>query len=67
VLLRQGNWKLTNLEPPFDESKLELFNLAVDPSETTDLRATEPEKFQELLELWRSERKELGIVLPEDL
>ena len=28
---------------------------------------TFPEKFKQLLELWRSERKKLGIVLPEDL
>jgi arylsulfatase len=67
MLLRQGHWKLTSLEPPFDESKLELFNLAVDPGETNNLRETEPEKFQELLERWRSERRALGIVLPQDL
>jgi arylsulfatase len=67
VLLRQGDWKLVNLEPPFDESKLELFNLADDPGETTDLREQEPEKFTELLELWRAQRRDLGIILPEDL
>jgi arylsulfatase len=67
MLLRQGNWKLTNLDPPYDESKLELFNLETDPGETRDLRTEEPEKFQHLLELWRLERKALGIVLPEDL
>jgi arylsulfatase A-like enzyme len=67
MLLRQGDWKLTNLEPPFDEEKLELFNLATDPGETLNLRESEPQKFAELLELWRNERKALGIVLPEDL
>jgi arylsulfatase len=67
MLLRRGNWKLTNLEPPFDEAKLELFNLATDPGETRNLRTSEPGKFRELLELWRTERRELGIVLPEDL
>jgi arylsulfatase len=67
MLLRQGDWKLTNLEPPFDEDKLELFNLAIDPGETMNLREVEPEKFSELLDLWRVERKALGIVLPEDL
>ena len=67
MLLRQGDWKLTNLQPPFDEAKLELFNLSTDPGETQNLRESEPEKFRELLDLWRVERKAMGIVLPEDL
>jgi len=66
-LIRKGNWKLTNLDPPFDEASLELFNLESDPGETTNLAISEPEKFQEMLKLWRSERKALGIVLPQDL
>ncbi len=66
-LIRQGKWKLTNLNPPFDEAELELFNLEVDPGETTDLANSEPDKYQEMLELWRVERKALGIVLPQDL
>jgi arylsulfatase len=65
--LRQGNWKISNLEPPFDESAFELFNLETDPGETTDLSHEEPEKRAELIDLWREERKRLGIVLPEDL
>jgi len=67
VMLRRGNWKLANIDRPFDEADLELFNLETDPGETTNLAAEEPELFQELLELWRTERKALGIVLPEDL
>lgn len=67
AMIRRGNWKLTNLEPPFDESQFELFNLEVDPGETTNLADTEPELYLELLELWRAERKLLGIVLPQDL
>ena len=35
----------------------------LDPGESNNLAETEPEKYQELLELWRVERKELGIVL----
>jgi len=66
-LIRKGKWKLTNLNPPFDEVEFELFNLEVDPGETTNLANSEPDKFQEMLKLWRVERKALGIVLPEDL
>jgi arylsulfatase A-like enzyme len=66
-LIRKGSWKLTNLDRPFDEAEFELFNLELDPGETTNLADSEPDKFQEMLELWRVERKALGIVLPQDL
>lgn len=67
AFLRQGNWKISNLEPPFDESGFELFELNVDPGETVDLAAEEPEKLAEMIELWRDERTRLGIILPQDL
>lgn len=67
AFLRQGDWKISNLEPPFDESKFQLFDLAADPGEVHDLSDQEPEKLAELIELWRKERAELGIILPEDL
>lgn len=67
ALLRQGDWKLTALEPPFDESKFQLFNLAEDPGETRDLRAEHPAKYDALVALWRRERHALGVILPEDL
>jgi len=35
--LRQGNWKISNLHPPFDESGFELFDLSTDPGEAVDL------------------------------
>jgi hypothetical protein len=38
-----------------------------DPGETTDLSSQFPRKRAELLELWRRERRALGITLPEDL
>lgn len=65
--LRQGDWKISNLEPPFDENDFELFNLLADPGETTNLAESDADKYEELLELWRDTRKELGIILPEDL
>lgn len=65
--IRQGDWKLMNLEPPFSESQFMLFNLANDPAEQTDLRSAMPEKYSELVRLWRQERAALGIVLPQDL
>jgi arylsulfatase A-like enzyme len=65
--IRQGDWKLMQLDPPFDESIFGLYNLAKDPAETTDLSAQEPEKHAELLEIWRQQRVEMEIILPQDL
>jgi arylsulfatase len=67
AFLRQGKWKIVNLEPPFDESGFELFDLESDPGETTNLAPVQPERFARMIELWRATRKKLGIVLPEDL
>jgi hypothetical protein len=55
------------LEYPFDKAEFEPFDLDSDPGETNDLAGSEPEKYQERLELWRTERRNLGIVLPQDL
>ena len=65
--LRKGAWKISNLEAPFDESAMELHNLAEDPGETVNLAESHAEKYAELLEDWRRERKRLGILLPQDL
>ena len=65
--LRKGDWKISNLEPPFDESEFELFNLATDPGETTDLAESHADKYDELIEAWREQRRELWIILPQDL
>jgi arylsulfatase len=67
ALLRQGRWKLTAVESPFEETGFALYDIVADPGETTDLSSQLPEKREELLEIWRQRRLELGIVLPQDL
>jgi len=67
ALVRQGPWKLTAIEPVFNESQFALYNLDTDPGETTDLSDAEPEKYAALIEIWRQQRLELGIILPQDL
>ena len=67
ALVRQGPWKLTAIEPVFNESHFALYNLNTDPGETTDLSGTEPEKHAAMIEIWRQQRLELGIILPQDL
>ncbi len=70
--LRQGRWKLSNIIEPFDwdtddlgpidESTFELFDVIADPGETTNLAGKEPERFAEMLRLWRQHRAALGIL-----
>jgi arylsulfatase len=67
ALVRQGRWKLTAIESPFAEEKFALYDIETDPGETTDLSGQEADKRQELLQIWRQQRLELGIVLPQDL
>ena len=65
--IRHGNWKRVNLERPFDESKFELFDLSSDPGETRNLALVEPERLADMIELRRITRRQLGIVLAEDI
>ncbi|WP_179299504.1 hypothetical protein [Rubrivirga marina] len=55
------------LDPPFRESDFQLFNVETDPGEANDLSAVDPERHEAMVGLWRTHRRELGIVLPEDL
>jgi len=66
AFMRQGKWKLVTMDRPFAESKFELYNLEVDPGETTNLAEIEPERFAMMVGLWRENLRELGIILPGD-
>ncbi len=48
----QGDWKLRWEYPPFGKQAWELFNIATDPAERTDLAAAQPDKVRELTALW---------------
>ena len=47
---------------PFDEDQWELYHVAEDFSETTELSATHPEKLAELVELWWSEAERYNVL-----
>lgn len=59
--LRQGDWKITD---PGDGS-WRLFNIAQDPSETTDLSHREPARRAALEQAWDAYAKSVGVVLPQ--
>lgn len=71
--LRKGDWKAvylpeTSAAYPRDgagEGHWQLFNLATDPAETTDLAAREPAKLAELVAEWDRYARAKGVILPE--
>lgn len=62
--LRKGDWKVLWTEAPVGTARWELFNLASDPGESTDLSAKHPEKLAELLALWDGYVRENNLILP---
>jgi arylsulfatase A-like enzyme len=64
AMLRQGHWKLLNLESPFDVKNFTLHDLEKDISEQQDLKDTYPEKYKELLREWEKFSKQVGVVIP---
>ncbi len=65
--LRQGRWKIVHSSSQFDESAFELYNVIADPGETRNLNEDMPDLYGRMIQLWREERVELGILLPSDL
>jgi arylsulfatase A-like enzyme len=63
--LRQGDWKITDVEGLGKESDWRLFNIAVDPGETTDLSAKEPARKAALVKAWQDYAKDVGVILPD--
>ncbi len=61
-LLIKGNWKITNISKPFDESAFELYNLSEDKGETKDLSKSNPGKFKEMMKEWEMFKQKVGVV-----
>jgi arylsulfatase len=62
--VRQGDYKLLWLVAPFGPDHWQLFNLANDPGETTDLSSTMPDHRTNMIEVWNRYARETGVILP---
>lgn len=60
--LYRGKWKITRLAPPLGDAAWRLFDLSVDPGETTDVSANNPELFESMKAEYRSYAEEVGVV-----
>ncbi len=64
IAVRQGEWKLTRMPPPWGTGDWCLFNMASDISESNDLAQMYPEIRQRLESAWLRYVKENGVILP---
>ena len=61
--VKQGDWKLVWWKNEREYGDLQLFNLAEDPSETTDLAAEHPQRVEALWQSWLAYAERSGINL----
>jgi arylsulfatase A-like enzyme len=64
VQIRKGDWKLVNIERPFDEANFELYNLSADRGEQTDVKDLYFEVYLDLLNEWHAYRDEVKVRIP---
>jgi len=62
--VRKGDFKLLWLVEPFGPGDWQLYNLAKDPGETTDLSGSMPELRSEMIGVWNQYSQETGVILP---
>jgi arylsulfatase len=66
--IRQGDWKMTwDANAPDGERGWALFNLADDPAEQFDLKASEPEQFAHMVTLWHEYERDNGVIVTSGL
>lgn len=61
--IQQGNWRATWFPIPRGDEQWHLFNIAEDPSESNDLADEQPQKLQQLIELWHQYAEENSVSL----
>lgn len=60
---RSVGWKAVHMHAPWGPDEWQLFNLANDPGETTDLADEHPRKLSELAANWETYASDNGIIL----
>jgi arylsulfatase A-like enzyme len=64
AMLRKGNWKILNVNRPFQIENFALYDLQTDLAEQIDLREQHPEKYLEMLVEWEKFTERVGVILP---
>lgn len=64
VQVRKGDWKLVNIERPFDEANFELYDLSTDRGEQNNVKELYPDVYRDLLNEWYFYRDEVKVRIP---
>jgi arylsulfatase A-like enzyme len=59
--LYRGKWKITRNAPPLGDAKWHLYDLSVDPGETTDVSAQNRELYESMVAEYQSYSKQVGV------
>ena len=62
--VRQDDWKLTLMAPPFGDNTWQLYNMAADPGETENVAEDYPAVAQRLLLAYQEHAETVGIIDP---
>lgn len=65
AFLRIGDWKLVTSAQYEGDDSFRLYDLSVDPGETTDLADLNPDRYAELLDSMNVFRSRVGVLIPE--
>lgn len=60
--LYKGKWKIVRVKKPYGDEQWHLYDLSLDPGETTNLVAQNTVTFQEMLNEYQSYSKQFGII-----
>ena len=60
--IRQGDFKAVFIPNPYGPQEWKLYNLSVDPGETTDLSGQKPDLLKTLISEWEKYAEEVGVV-----
>lgn len=60
--IRQGDFKAVFIPKPYGSQQWELYNLSVDPGETTDLSRQKPDLLKKLIVEWEKYAEKVGVV-----
>ena len=63
--VRRGNWKLTHMPEPYGNSDWQLFDLANDIGEATDIAAGNTDVVKELVAEWQKYASENNVIIPD--
>ena len=64
-MVRDGDWKLVKMDPPFGDGDWALFDMKNDPGESENVIATHPEIAAQLQNAYEKYAEEVGIIAPQ--